>query len=266
MVVLRADGRAVEVGDWDVRDERKWESDCVVDGMFDVVLLHDRERSVWTEVNAAGTTGVRVVRYSGSPDGGAGREDELWIRARAISGELDALSVDEARDITRWVADGGELRGMPEILRKRLAPDTLCALAVLCQGFFAAHSDPVTGRASGEGLDSVAIESVQAGLDLMGWSRLGEPVRKGLQEARIREGKELERLRSEVRDAGWWRTVVGAGGALEEAVGLEWGEALREQLGNALVLVQSLGGEKVGASDVWKGFRALTIRLGGQGV
>lgn len=106
----------------------------------------------------------------------------------------------------------------------RLGLEILPALAILCQGYLAAHVNPADGILELRRGETTARASCLKALELMGWKTFVENSTRGEFNlpAELREQELRKRLQDEVRETSWWQ-IFGPDNLSAKAA-QEWGK------------------------------------------
>lgn len=197
-----------------------------------------------------------LLRYTGGDPEQARRTGEDWI-CRPVTADAPLAKV-EADELVAYALDhaDGTVSHVPAVLRSRQVPDTLVALAVLCQGYLATSAlrDPNGG--------DWGPPAIAPALKALGWDSLlterGDEVRKLLDTAResIRAGKSPNPTGSK-----WWLSVLGDLESLRKAAREEWTRDGRPVSGALERLLDDLGKSEVPPQTVCDLFLALCKRL-----
>lgn len=187
------------------------------------VLVHAGNRSEWE--NDVETKKVFIFDTPGNP---TAWEGQLPILRSTGANDFEVTASD-ALEIVEYCL--GTRKRLPECCQPRRGLEFLSALAILCQGYLAVHIDPENHEIERESGDEDPSGEISCALKTMEWhlvpfERLPEEMRTVEGRARLRSGDPGSAMIG-VRQASWWRGVLGDEEDTLSRLKHEWGDAPR---------------------------------------
>ena len=145
-----------------------WDTDVSAPSTVSLVLLHDSDKEELKNLNCSAG---KIIRYTGGSPPLHSQAHEIWIRERSITSSEDAINQAEALEIIEWLnSDKQRYPGekLPDILQSPKVIELLPAIAILCQGYLAAHAEYDKSN------KSWGPPEIETALGLMGWNNLAK--------------------------------------------------------------------------------------------